>query len=107
MEVRPALVRLETKAPSVKSPSKGSLGTVRVPASFLDALTRVLTDAMGPMAHIVLRDQFRAIGELPDRFPNTKLEMIIDSVSGEILDETMRQKFRERMSEHVRSLQKQ
>jgi hypothetical protein len=73
----------------------------------LDALTRVLTDAMGPMAHIVLRDQFRAIGELPDRFPNTKLEMIIDSVSGEILDETMRQKFRERMSEHVRSLQKQ
>jgi len=107
MEVRPGFVRFEAKAPSVKPGSKGSSGAARIPTSFLEALTRALADAMGPMAHIVLRDQIRAIGESADRFPNTKLEMIIDSVSAEILDETMRQQFRKRMNEHVRSLQTQ
>jgi general secretion pathway protein A len=104
MEVRPPQVRLDAKAVSVDPPSKSSLGAERVPTSVLDTLTTALADAMGPMAHIVLRDQIRAIGESPDRFPNTKLEMIIDSVSGEILDETMRQQFRKRVDEHIRSL---
>jgi general secretion pathway protein A len=107
LEVRPAIARLEPKALNVKPSSKISAVAARVPARFLDTLAGALTEAMGPMARIVLRDQFRAIGESSERFPNTKLEMIIESVSREILDETMRDQFRKHMHEQIRSMQGQ
>ena len=106
-EIRPAIARLEPKALNLRPPPKISPVPLRVPASFLDALVGALTEAMGPMAHIVLRDQIRAIGESSDRFPNTKLEMIIESVSREILDETMREQFRKYMHVQIRSIQGQ
>ena len=106
-EIRPAIARLEPKALNVRPPPKISPVPLRVPASFLDALASALTEAMGPMAHIVLRDQIRAIGESSDRFPNTKLEWIIESVSREILDETMREQFRKYMHVQIRSIQGQ
>ena len=107
LEVRPAMARLEPKPLNVKQLPKMSAVASRVPVRFLDALAAALTEAMGPMAHIVLRDQIRAIGESSERFPNTKLEMIVESVSREILDGTMRDQFRKHMHEQIRSMQGQ
>ena len=104
VEVRSVPGRLQEKIQREEWPLNSLPSSDCVRPGVLEALTRALADAMGPMAHIVLREKIRAIGESPDRFPNTKLESIIDSVSDEILDETMRQHFRRLVNEHIRSL---
>ncbi|HSE85781.1 MAG TPA: AAA family ATPase [Candidatus Binatia bacterium] len=99
------IARLEPKPTAVKSISKSISSTAFVPASFLNALVAALTDAMGPMSKIVLRDQIKSLGESSERFPHAKVEMLLESVSREILDEGMRAQFRHEMLEQIRTLQ--
>jgi general secretion pathway protein A len=105
LENRSGVVRLEPKPLVLKQPSKSVFPTASVPPTFLDTLAAVLTEAMGPMAKIVLRDQLRILGESYERFPHIKVEMLLESVSREILDEGMRNQFRQRMFERLRTLQ--
>ena len=105
VETRLGVVRLEPKPLVLKQPPKSLPSTTSVPPTFLDALTAVLTEAMGPMAKIVLRDQIKVLGESYERFPHTKVDMLLESVSREILDEGMREQFRQRMLERIRILQ--
>jgi len=102
---RSGVARLELKPVLLKQPPKSSPSTASMPPTFLDALTTVLTDAMGPMAKIVLRDQLKILGESYERFPHRKVEILLESVSQEILDEGMREQFRQRMLERIRALQ--
>ena len=44
-------------------------------------MAAALTDAMGPMAKIVLRDQIKTLGESSERFPQAKVDMLLESVS--------------------------
>jgi general secretion pathway protein A len=74
-------------------------------AQFFDYMARIATAAMGPMAHLVLRDQIAALGESQDAFPQIKLRQLIDLVSREILNETMRASFQNIMFEEMESLQ--
>jgi type II secretory pathway predicted ATPase ExeA len=104
-EARTGIARLEPKPTNVK-PIPGSFpSTAFVPHNFLNALAAALTDAMGPMARIVLRDQIKTLGESPDRFPYAKVDMLLESVGREILDERMRAQFRRQMREEVMTLQ--
>jgi hypothetical protein len=64
-----------------------------VSTELLTVLVRRLTDVMGPMAPIVVRDQIRALGESQDRFPQGKLEDLIGLVSREITDGKLRNEF--------------
>jgi general secretion pathway protein A len=105
VEARSAITRLEPKPAVVKQPPKSVSSTVFVPLSFLEVLIAALTDAMGPMAKIVLRDQIKTLGESTERFPNTKVEMLLESVSCEILDDGMRGRFRKQMLQQIRTLQ--
>jgi hypothetical protein len=57
------------------------------------------------MARIVLRDQIKTLGESSEKFPQAKVEMLLESVSREILDEGMRAQFRRQMFEQIRTLQ--
>lgn len=68
-----------------------------VSPSFLNALAAALTDAMGPMAKIVLQDQIKTLGESSERFPHAKVDILLESVAREILDERMRAQFRRQM----------
>jgi general secretion pathway protein A len=99
------ITRLEPKPITLKPIPKTIPPATFVPRSFLDALVGALTNAMGPMAKIVVRDQIRSLGESSERFPHAKVDMLLDSVSREILDEGMRARFREQMFEQVRTLQ--
>jgi general secretion pathway protein A len=72
-----------------------------VSAQFFDYMTRIATAAMGPMAHLVLRDQIAALGESRDAFPQFKLRHLIDLVSREILNETMRSRFQTMMFQEM------
>ena len=75
-----------------------------VSGQFFDYMTRIATAAMGPMAHLVLRDQISALGESRDAFPQIKLRELIDSVSQEILNETMRVRFQDMMLQEMDTL---
>jgi general secretion pathway protein A len=75
-----------------------------VSGQFFDYMTRIATAAMGPMAHLVLRDQISALGESRDAFPQIKLRELIDLVSREILNETMRVRFQDMMFQEMDTL---
>jgi type II secretory pathway predicted ATPase ExeA len=98
LEARSEIARLE---PKPKDPPSTAL----VPVSFLNTLAAALTDAMGPMSRIVLRDQIKSLGESRDRFPHAKVDGLLQLVSGEILDERMRKRFWQRMLEQIRTLE--
>ena len=99
------ITHLEPKPAIVKPIPKSIPSAASVPGSLLDAMARALTDAMGPMAKIVLRDQIKTLGESSERFPQAKVDMLLESVSREILDEGMRGRFRQQMLEQIRTLQ--
>jgi general secretion pathway protein A len=79
--------------------------TTVVSAQFFDYMSRIATAAMGPMAHLVLRDQIAALGESRDAFPQVKLRELIGLVSREILNETMRIRFQDMMFQEMDALQ--
>jgi hypothetical protein len=60
---------------------------------------------MGPMTKIVIRDQIKGLGESSEKFPHAKIEMLLESVSREILDDGMRAQFRHQMLDQMRTLQ--
>jgi general secretion pathway protein A len=105
VEAPSGITRLEPKPTTVKPIPKNIPSAASVPGSFLDALAGALTDAMGPMAKIVLRDQIKTLGESSERFPQAKVDMLLESVSREILDEGMRGRFRQQILAQIRTLQ--
>jgi type II secretory pathway predicted ATPase ExeA len=105
LEARPSITRWEPKSATVKQTPRSAPSPAFVTAGFLDGLTAALTDAMGPMAKIVLRDQIKTLGESLERFPQTKVEALLESVSREILDEGMRRRFQHQMLEQIKTLQ--
>ena len=105
LEARSGIAHLEPKPAGVKQIPQNLPATAFVPNGFLDALAAALTDAMGPMAKIVIRDQIKTLGESSERFPHAKVDMLLESVSSEILDEGMRGQFQRQMLEQIRALQ--
>jgi type II secretory pathway predicted ATPase ExeA len=105
VEAQLEIPRLEPKPTAVKPIGKSVPPRTIVPTNFLNALMVALTDAMGPMSRIVLRDQIKGLGECFDTFPRAKVEMLLESVSREILDERMRAQFRQQILEQIRTLQ--
>jgi hypothetical protein len=106
----------EAKAKSVNIPSvpRSSAGTedsseksslATVPESVLVSIRDALIDVMGPMGKIVLSEQVKCLGASMDRYPRDRILNLIDSVSQEIFDESMRNRFRRGMSDGVRTLQ--
>jgi general secretion pathway protein A len=75
-----------------------------IPRKFMDELSELLMEAMGPMASVVLRDRVRSLGESLDRFPNTRVGTLIDAVSHEILDPSMKRTFQRLAQERVVAL---
>jgi hypothetical protein len=87
--------------PSVKVAESPGTRSGVVPRIVFDELSVILVDAMGPMASIVLKDRVASLGESLDRFPEDKLKTLIELVSDEILDPTMRQDFQQHVEERV------
>lgn len=88
---RVTLSRIATRGPAVSS-------------QFLDRMSRAATEAMGPMADRILGDQISALGESRHAFPQVKLGELIQRISGEILNETMRARFQNIMFREIAAL---
>lgn len=83
----------------VAQPSRGSADLV--PPPVIGRMIGLLTDTMGPMATLVVRDQIDALGETQERFPESKLEELIAQVSQEIGDSKLRQSFEESVYQEI------
>lgn len=77
-----------------------------VPQECFVWLREALLDAMGPMADIVLSEHVKLLGESLDHFAHDKINLLIDSVSQEIFDQSIRTRFRQSMSAKVNALQR-
>ncbi|MDH3443073.1 MAG: DUF4388 domain-containing protein [Deltaproteobacteria bacterium] len=64
-----------------------------VSPALMAALVGHLTEFIGPIAPIMIRDQIRALNEFQDRFPKGKLEDLIVLVGREIADAKLRNEF--------------
>jgi hypothetical protein len=73
---------------------------------FLNSMITSLTEAMGPMAPLVLRDQVSALGEEFDAFPKSRLGELVESTSCEILEDSLRRRFQALMSQESLSEEK-
>ncbi|HEY2918489.1 MAG TPA: AAA family ATPase [Candidatus Binatia bacterium] len=104
--IKPQAVQLVkgNRGTIVADHSNGTSLTSVVAEKFFLSLREALTDAMGPMAQIVLSEHVRLLGAALDRFPREKVGSLIESVSREIFDESVRQRFRQNMSEWIRRL---
>jgi type II secretory pathway predicted ATPase ExeA len=79
-------------------------GNDSLPCNFFDELSGLLIDAMGPMALVVLRDRVTSLRESVDRFPKNKLGELIESVSEEILEPSMKHTFQQLVQQRVSAL---
>jgi general secretion pathway protein A len=77
-----------------------------IPEGFFIWLREALVDAMGPMAHIVLAEHVKLLGESLDHFAHGKIEQLIESVSREIFDQSIRARFRESVAARLNELQR-
>lgn len=96
-EVAPSVAKVAPPVAKV-APSPMRLAADTVPQSFWDMLTRALTEAMGPMAPLVIRDQLATLGSSSANLPKASLEKLVELVSREILDDLLKMGFKERMS---------
>ena len=77
-----------------------------VPPNVLNRLASILTEVMGPMAPLVLRDQMESLGESRENFPEAKLDELIALVSHEISDNQLRAKVEESMLQEISNFKK-
>ena len=77
-----------------------------VPEALILRLADILTEVMGPMAPVVLRDQIESLGESSHTVPDSKLDDLIAAVSREIADTHLRQRFVESASHEMASFKK-
>jgi hypothetical protein len=83
------------------SPDKLRLGTV--PQDFFDDMTSKLSEAVGPMAPLILADKVRLLGESLEAFPWNRLKELLERLDEEILDDKLWKHFQRSMQEQLKA----
>jgi hypothetical protein len=86
---------------SVDFSTSGPDRTILSPGG-MQFLTLKLSEAMGPMASMVLGEQVFALGESLAAFPKARLNELVDLVSRDILQESRKADFKREMSQASR-----
>jgi len=73
----------------------------QVPEVLLNRLTAILTEVIGPMAPLVLRDQIKSLGVTADSLPEAKLDDLILLIGLEIGDSKLKKKFEESVYQEI------
>jgi general secretion pathway protein A len=77
-----------------------------VPAAFFAKMVQSLTDAMGPMASLVLKEQIAGLGESPEKFPILRLPDLVMAIKQEILSAGLRLRFENEMAKEIQEQSK-
>jgi hypothetical protein len=72
-----------------------------VPPALLARATALLTEVLGPMAPLVVRDQIKTLGASPTSLPETKLDDLILLIGLEIGDPKLKKKFEQSMYQEI------
>jgi hypothetical protein len=72
-----------------------------VSPALLNRVSGILTEVIGPMAPLVLRDQIEALGESPDTMPESKLDELIAMIGHEIGDGNLKNKFEQSVFQEI------
>jgi chromosome segregation ATPase len=94
-------------AKPASSQVKGNPGAITPPGAdeenlspeFFKQLTLELTQTIGPMAPLIVRDHVKSLGETMEQFPKARVRELLETVSSEILDEKVKTGFRERIAQ--------
>jgi len=97
-------LRDATVSPAKEAPSQPKSETEDLSQAFLDFLTSALTEAMGPMAPLVIRDQLTTLNNSSATLTKGSIERLVQSVSSEILDDVLRASFQKKISALVGTL---
>jgi hypothetical protein len=82
----------------------GSKARQSVSRPFFDRMISALTEAMGPMAALVVRERIGAMGESIEAFPRWRFRELVELTSREILSERLKARYGAVMSEEIRAL---
>jgi chromosome segregation ATPase len=86
-----------TTGPAVAAKATDTAQETMAP-SFFDSLIRELTQVLGPMASVVVRDRVASLGESMEKFPKDRVPELLETISQEILDDNGKATFRERLA---------
>lgn len=75
-----------------------------VSQNFFAMMITALTEAMGPMAPLVVRDRIAGLGESPESFPTRRILELVELISREILSEKLKTHFQQRIYQEIREL---
>ena len=79
-------------------------GSGVVSAQFLDYMISALTDAMGPMASVIVYEQILAMGESVTEFPKRRVVELIEQTTREISSESAKANCKRAMLEGMRGI---
>lgn len=82
-------------------PAGGKAVREVVSSALLNRMTIILTEIIGPMAPLVMRDQIEGLGESAEAFPEAKLDELLTLLAREISDSRLKQKFEESMFQEI------
>lgn len=100
LEEKPA--GAELKGPVVVNSKAADAAPQKVPPDFFESVTRELTESIGPMAPMIIHDHVAALGESMEKFPNSRVRELLDTLSAEILDENRKARFRMYFAKQMR-----
>lgn len=89
------------KQPESRVSTAAQSGSDTVSSAVFVRMNFALTEAMGPMASLVIRDQVSALGESLVAFPKSRLAELVELASKEILEESLRMRFQQTMFEEI------
>ena len=79
-------------------------GSGNVPSRFFDRMIYALTEAIGPMASLIVPDQVAAMGESIEAFPKQRLGQLVDETSREISAEALKSRFQRLMRAEIHAI---
>jgi len=88
----------QAKGKPIASPAPDAV-LENVSPEFFERLTLELTQTIGPMAPLIVRDHVKGLGETMEQFPKARVKELLETVSTEILDEKVKTGFRERIAQ--------
>jgi hypothetical protein len=81
-----------------------AIGAGKVPQEFFNEMIAKLSEAVGPMAALIVQDQIASLGESRENFPKNRLRELFNGICEEILDEKLKDDFQRKFHEDLRSL---
>ena len=91
----------DPKQPESRVSTAAQSGSDTVSSAVFVRMNFALTEAMGPMASMVIRDQVSALGGSLVAFPKSRLAELVELVSQEILEESLKIRFKQTMFEEI------